>query len=55
MLKLTDISEGLMMEAVHTSEMSVHFNVTKWLYIPEDSKLRKIMYFATRNIMDNYM
>jgi hypothetical protein len=29
-----------MMEAVHTSEMSVHFNVTTWHYIPEDSKLQ---------------
>jgi hypothetical protein len=29
-----------MMEAVHTSETSVNFNVTTWRYIPEDSKLR---------------
>jgi hypothetical protein len=29
----------LMMEAVCTSEMSVHLNVITWLYIPEDSKL----------------
>jgi hypothetical protein len=28
-----------MMEAVHTSETSVNFNVTTWCYIPEDSKL----------------
>jgi hypothetical protein len=27
-----------MMEAVCTSETSVHFNVTTWYYIPEDSK-----------------
>jgi hypothetical protein len=30
---------ALMMEAVRTSETSVHFNVTTWRYIPEDSKL----------------
>jgi hypothetical protein len=30
---------SLMMEAVHTSETSVHFNVTTWCYIPEDYKL----------------
>jgi hypothetical protein len=29
---------ALMMEAVHTSETSVHFNVTTRRYIPEDSK-----------------
>jgi hypothetical protein len=28
-----------MMEAVRTSKTSVHFNVTIWRYIPEDSKL----------------
>jgi hypothetical protein len=28
-----------MMEAIHTSEMSVHFNVTTRHYIPEDPKL----------------
>jgi hypothetical protein len=28
-----------MMEAVHTSETSVNFNVTTRRYIPEDSKL----------------
>jgi hypothetical protein len=28
-----------MFEAVRTSETSVNFNVTTWLYIPEDSKL----------------
>jgi hypothetical protein len=49
MLKWTDVSDvstaliinaiALMMEAVRTSEMSVHFNVTTWCYIPEDSKL----------------
>jgi hypothetical protein len=47
MLKLTNISVmrtaiiiiALMMEAVHTSETSVNFNVTTWCYIPEDSKL----------------
>jgi hypothetical protein len=30
---------ALMMEAVHTSETSVNFNVTTRRYIPEDSKL----------------
>jgi hypothetical protein len=46
MLKLTNISEMrtaiiiiVLMEAVHTSETSVNFNVTTWCYIPEDSKL----------------
>jgi hypothetical protein len=29
----------LMIEAVHTSETSVNFNVTRQRYIPEDSKL----------------
>jgi hypothetical protein len=29
-----------MMEAVRSSEMSVNFNVTTRLYIPEDSKLQ---------------
>jgi hypothetical protein len=29
----------MMMEAVRTSETSVHFNVTTRRYIPEDSKL----------------
>jgi hypothetical protein len=46
-LKLTNFSEVrtasiiivLMMEAVHTSETSVNFNMTTWRYIPEDSKL----------------
>jgi hypothetical protein len=40
---LTDISEvrtasiiALMMEAVHTSETLVNFNVITWRYIPED-------------------
>jgi hypothetical protein len=28
------------MEAVHTSEMSVNFNMTTWHYIPEVSKLQ---------------
>jgi hypothetical protein len=28
-----------MMEAVHTSEKSVNFNVTTWHYVPENSKL----------------
>jgi hypothetical protein len=44
---LTDISEvqtasiiTLMMEVVHTSETSVHFNMTIRRYIPEDSKLQ---------------
>jgi hypothetical protein len=45
-LKCTDVSEVrtvsiraivLMMEAVNTSETSVHDNMTAWLYIPEDS------------------
>jgi hypothetical protein len=30
---------ALMMEAVRTSEMTVNFNMTTWLYSPEDSKL----------------
>jgi hypothetical protein len=30
---------ALMIEAVHTSETSVNFNVTTRRYIPEDSKL----------------
>jgi hypothetical protein len=28
-----------LMEAVCTSEMSAHFHVTTWRYIPEESKL----------------
>jgi hypothetical protein len=32
----------LTMEAVHTSETSVNFNVTIWRYIPEDSKLHTL-------------
>jgi hypothetical protein len=32
-----------MMEAVHTSETSVHFNVTARRYIPEDSKLHAVV------------
>jgi len=31
------IEVALIMEAVRTSETSVHFNVTAWRYIPEDS------------------
>jgi hypothetical protein len=31
--------EALAMEAVRTSETSVHFNMTKRRYIPENSKL----------------
>jgi hypothetical protein len=31
----------LIMEAVHTSETLVNFNVTTQRYIPEDSKLLK--------------
>jgi hypothetical protein len=31
-----------MMEALYTSETSVHFNVTTRRYIPEDSKLQQI-------------
>jgi hypothetical protein len=30
---------ALMTEAVCASETSVHFNVTTWRYVPEDSKL----------------
>jgi hypothetical protein len=30
------------MEAVHTSETSVNFNVTTWRYITEDSKLKLV-------------
>jgi hypothetical protein len=45
MLKWTEVSEvrkasiiiALTMEAVHTSETSVHFNVTTRRYIPENS------------------
>jgi hypothetical protein len=33
----------LMMEAVRTSETSVHFNVTTRRYIPEDSKQQQIV------------
>jgi hypothetical protein len=32
---------ALMMEAVSTSETSVHFNVTTRRYIPEDYKQRR--------------
>jgi hypothetical protein len=47
MLKLTDVSEvstasiiiGLIMAGEHVSEMSVNYNVTTRLYMPEDSKL----------------
>jgi hypothetical protein len=42
-LKFTDVSEvrhqALMMEAVHASETSVNFHVTKRRYISEESKL----------------
>jgi hypothetical protein len=38
-LVLWDELIALMMEAVHTSETLVNFNVTTWRYIPEDSKL----------------
>jgi hypothetical protein len=31
---------ALMMEAERTSETSVHFNLTTWRYIPEESKLK---------------
>jgi hypothetical protein len=33
-----------MMEAVHTSETSVNFNVATWRYIPEDCKLLVVLY-----------
>jgi hypothetical protein len=33
----------LVMEAVHTSETSVNFNMTMQRYIPEDSKLQQIV------------
>jgi hypothetical protein len=44
MLKLADVLEvraaanirTIMMEAVHTSETTVNFNLTKRRYIPED-------------------
>jgi hypothetical protein len=36
---------ALMMEAVRISETSVHFNVTTWRYIPEDSKLQNGVLF----------
>jgi hypothetical protein len=35
-----------MMEAVRTSETSVHFNLTTRSYIPEDSKLQYSQCFA---------
>jgi hypothetical protein len=48
-LKLIDVSDmrtasilRAMMEAVHTSEMYVSFNVTTRRYIPEVSKLKEI-------------
>jgi hypothetical protein len=43
MLKLTNVSEvhtaSIIGEAVHTSEISVNFNMNIWHYIPEDSNL----------------
>jgi hypothetical protein len=49
-LKWIEVSEvrtasiiALMMGAVCTCETLVHFNVTAWRYIPEDSKLHNIM------------
>jgi hypothetical protein len=44
---LTNVSEvqtafiirAMMMEAVHTSETAVNFNMTTWHYIPEDCNL----------------
>jgi hypothetical protein len=48
-LKFNDVSEmhtasiiRAMVEAVRTSETSVHFNVTARRYIPEDSKLQYV-------------
>jgi hypothetical protein len=38
-MRVASIIIALIMEAVHTSETSVNFNVTTWCYIPEDSKL----------------
>jgi hypothetical protein len=35
---------ALMMKAVRTSETSAHFNVIKRRYIPEDCKLRVLIY-----------
>jgi hypothetical protein len=37
-MRTTSITTAVM-EAVHTSETSVHFNVTTRRYIPEDPKL----------------
>jgi hypothetical protein len=34
---------ALMMEAVRISETSVHFNVATRRYIPQDSKLQKVL------------
>jgi hypothetical protein len=39
------------MEAVHTSEMSVNFNVTTWCYIPEDSKLHTCCHENLKSFM----
>jgi hypothetical protein len=54
-LKGTDISEvrpasiiRAMMEAVHTSETSVHFNVTIWRYNPEDYKPNMTWFVSLR-------
>jgi hypothetical protein len=38
-VRTASVIRAMMMEAVRTSETSVHFNVTTRRYIPEDSKL----------------
>jgi hypothetical protein len=40
LVKLTDVSEALMMEAVSTPETSVNFYQATWRNIPEDSHLQ---------------
>jgi hypothetical protein len=54
-LKGIDVSEvrlasiiRAMMEAVYTSETSVHFNVTTWRYKPEDSKPNMMQFVSLR-------
>jgi hypothetical protein len=59
-LKWTDVSEvhtasiiramnALMMEAVRTSNTSVHFNVTTRRYIPENYKFKKVFNIDSNN------
>jgi hypothetical protein len=45
----------LKMEAVCTSKTSVNFNVTTWRYIPENSKLHKIVYLTMSHTTNTFL